>query len=365
MYNALFTQGYSANNAVVKPPGFELVRRIYCREIQSVISYYHSRVYAVKSNHLLCRLLLSAGVPLSYELERYMEAAYTRSPYVAKYFKFTSEIEYGRFHSGIFYGPDSQEILLYRETYFDMHEGLKNWRSLSPIQVHLHPESNINLHLLDGRERSTANGLSVVSVDIPMLMLQYRGFIEDQIIRRYNSNGQHQALGESHFVHMYVLPGMLKSHAEIALLNRLMNLHNGAPMSASLVGLPFPIVDYHGRIDAVFKDVLKQLRDKNTSYATYLKNIPAFYEEDMQSVLLMPDVAPTRQVTWAMFLSRLDIMKFLVDIGGARGATYNLNLLHRLKIDIKRMKQDSILNSVLSADLYYDVNRTMDEILAT
>lgn len=356
MYN-LFTKKAVSANSVIKPPGFELIRRVYQRELATVVEYYNTRVYAVKSNHLLCRLLTTGYVPIEYGIDRFIEVAYARSPYLAKYFNFTSELGYGKLFDGDFYGTGNDEIILYNEDYFNPFDALDNWKCLAPVKVLEHPISDFGLLLPNGQENNTAKGVCVLSINIPLLLVMYRGFLFDQIKRQ----GQSQ-LGVEHFVHMHVLPGMLKSHLELITLNRLKNTFYGAPMSESLKKHPFLVVDYADKVDRVNKEILEHLDNTSRLYSQYLKCIPSFFEEDMQSALLMPDLARTRQVWWSLILARLGTMKFLIDLGGERGIDSNMSYIGRLQIDVKQIKRENVLNSVLPIDIEYDVEEVFEEI---
>ena len=357
----LFTKRFDSTNSVIKPPAFELIRRIYQRQIDTITDYYHSRVIGVPSNHLLCRLLTTANVPFQYDVDRYMEAAYARSPYVGKYFNLTSEINYGRFNDGVFYGPGNDELLLYDESYFNPYDALLQWKTLSPVKVLEHPISDFGLKLPDGRSNSTATGLSVVSIDIPLLLLQYRGFVMEQYGRIIG--GEAGQLATSHFVHMYVLPGMIKSHIDLVIMNRLKNLYYGAPMSQATTKHPFQVIDYGSRVDRVLLDVLKHIENKSTLYSTSLKSIPSVYGQDMQDALMVPDMSPTRQVWWALILTRLSTASFLLDVGGKEGVRSNGDYLNKYQLIIKQLERDSVLASVLPSERRHDTLATFEEIL--
>lgn len=361
MYD-LFTQRFDSNNSVIRPPAFELIRRIYQRETETIIEYYNDRVFTVRSNHLLCRLLTTASVPFYYDLDRYTQAAYARSPYIAKYFNFTSDINYGKFFDGVFYGEGCSELILSYEEYFNPYEAIQNWKNLSPVTVIEHPVSDLALNLPDGKDNSTAKGLVVVSINVPMLLVQYRGFVTQQLGRVQSGNPS--LLDIAHFVHMYVLPGMMKSHIEIVILNRMKNLYYGAPMSDALDKHAFAVVNYSDKIDRVLEDIIDHVSDRQILYNSLLKNIPCIWHRDMQEFLLMPDIAPTRQAWWALILSRLSTVKFLFDIGGEEARRVNSSLLNRMRIDAKRLDRESILASQLPEDLFYEFQTMIDEIVA-
>lgn len=360
MYN-LFTERSSEYAQTIKAPGFDLIKRIYQRELSNIVSYYNSRVFAVKSNHILCRLLNIAAVPFEYDLERYYEAASARSPYVAKHFNFTSSISFGKSFDGDFYGPGNEEYIIYDDEYFNIRETLLNWKQARPIKVLNHNVSDLGLMLPNGLTNSTGKGLCVISINIPMLLVMFRGFMTEQL-RRVETD-QLGRLSNSHFVHMYLLPGMLESHLDIVLINRLKNLFYGAPMSESLKKHPFMVVNYSDKIDYSFEYLLKHLKNNKKLYSNSLATIPSIFYEDISESIVMPDVAPTLQVWWLLVLTRLDLMKFLIDLGGEASIAINRSIIHRLQYDLIKITRGNALAQHLSEDLLYEVNAVIDEIM--
>jgi hypothetical protein len=356
----LFSKRFEANNSVIRPPAFELLRRIYQREIFNIVNYYNNRVYAVKSNHILCRVINTTLASFNNDLDRYVEIINTRSPYVAKHFNFTSPIGYGTEHDGLFYGKGNTEIIVYDEEYFNPYAEIANWRQIKAIEVLYHEFSDLGLLLPDGSVNSTDKGLCVIKINIPLLLIQYRGFVQEQFAKMAENDSR---LGITHFVHMYVLPNMLYSHIELCIMNRLMNLFYSAPMGDAIGKHAFPIVDYSGRLDNVLKDVLHHIENTGYLYYTYLKNIPSVFKQDMQDCLIMPDMAKTKQVWWALTISRLRIMKFLIDCGDSRGLASNRSLINRMKLDFKRILDENTIEMVLNKDLYFDLSETMLEML--
>lgn len=342
--------------SVSKPPGFNYIARIYNREIQTIVNYYNSRAFYLNNTNLLVRILNSFSVPIEASIDRYVEMATTRGPYIAKFFDLTSEINFGKVHNGIFYGDKVKEILIYNESYFSPYSIGKDWQSLRPVTVLDHPISDLKLLLPNGKVNSTAEGLAVIAIDIPLLLTQYRYFLMDQ---EYNTES---VLGANHFVYKYVLPNMLYSHIDLVILNRLMNLHYGAPMSSNLYKYPFPIVDYSQAVDKDLKRVLTRLKNSRTPYFGYIQNMVSIANPSMVDSLKMPDLAKTRQVWWALFLSRLKVMKFLIDVGGSDGVRTNGYFIGKLKLDIKRLTNERIFDIMLPPDMLFDVKETLDEI---
>jgi len=363
MYN-LFASEFAGNLPVVRPPGFELIQRTYQREITTIVNYYNNRVFAVQGNHLLCRLLMTASVPVEYDIERFMEVISARSPYVAKHFRFTSDIDYGVFHDGVFYGPGNKELIFYNEDYFNPFDAVQNWKALQPIKVLSHQISDFGLLLPDGKNASTGQGFCAISINVPMLLCMYRGFLMDQSAR-LDSKGESQGLlGVTHFVHMYVLPSMLYSHIDYVIMNRMYNLYHDIDMSRATRKHAFLVVDYGDKMDNVLREILKRLEDYKGSYYAYLQNIPSIFEKDMQVSLIMPDMARTRQAWWALNITRFEIMAFLIQLGGEGGVNSNTTLIHQLQRTCQYLDRENMLKTILPSTLGLEVDAFIGEVMA-
>lgn len=363
MYS-LFTNQYSGHTSVVKPPGFDLIKRTYQREIDKIIDYFNNRVFAVKGDHLLCRLLMIASVPVQYDIDQFMEIVYARSPFIAKHFRLTTDRECGLFHDGIFYGPGNQELIFSNEDYFNPYDAIANWKNLRPIKVLSHQISDLALMLPNGYANSTGQGFCSISINLPMLICMYRGFLMEQTAKITGDGESTSLLGVTHFVHMYVLPGMLESHIDIVLLNRLNNLFKNQEMSLPLRKHVFNVIDYGVRIDEILKDVIGRLTDKRATYFSYLQNIPSIYHESMLESLVMPDFPHTRQVWWALNLSRFEVMNFLINIGGEAGVHGNGTLINEMKKTCRYLARENMLKSLLPPQLYFDISVLIQDVIA-
>ena len=77
----------------------------------------------------------------------------------------------------------------------------------------------------------------------------------------------------------------------------------------------------------------------------------------------MPDMAETRQVWWALFLTRLKLTEFLVEVAGETGRHYNQSLLNPLAIDLKRFITDNVFSKGLPMELVDDIPYRLAQLL--
>lgn len=358
---ALFTQTQSPVGGVSKPAQFEWLQRCYLSEIEKIKQYYNTRVFSLPNQHILVRALTTAIVPQQYDIDRYVEVALSRSPYVCKHFKFTSEINAGTPHSNCFYGGVVEEYVLAHEGYINPFQESPIWDDVPAVSVLQHPVSDLSLSLPTGSAYGNMAGTSVVTLDLPRLLLQYRTFCKEQA--KKIDQGSEQTLGPSHFIHQKILPQLLETHLDYVWMNRLMNRFYGAPNSLPYKKLPFAVLAYESKMDELADQVLKQITDSKSWYTHTLQSIPSFYKKDMLESLQMPDLALTGQVWWLVFLTRLPVMKFLLDVGGPNGIRSNRGYVNQLQIALKRLLSQGIPNGAMSTNTKFDFEYEANEIL--
>lgn len=343
-----------------QPPDLPYLRRMYQREIATLQFYYQNRVYAVKNQNLLVRMIQHIDTPMDYNVDQFIEVTRTRAPYIAKAFRLTSEIDYGNIHSGPFYGEDTNEILLYNDEYFNPIYFEKNWKRIVAVSCIWHPRSDMGFMLPNGRPSSTDVGLAVSAINIPLLALQYREFLKEQLLQRQDKQSM---LGPNHFVHMYVLPNMMYTHTDIVIINRMMNLFYNRAMGVSKHKHPFPIVQYENKLDNVLLKIIDEYKDRPMEYPWLLNIIPGISKNSGLETLQLPDIPPTRQVWWSMVLSRLDIIKFLIDLGGTESIRRNMVHLNQLKKILHRLMRENIYSQTLPFVDLKPINEKIEKLL--
>lgn len=351
------------------PMEFKNIKDRYIREVQNIKDYYHTRTYAINNKHILVRLSNAILGSLEVDNTSYLRAVNGRSQYVANAYKLTSSVSRGKIYRGEFYGPRYHEVLLFdseSHTPNDILSGpvipnihhSRHWSNQSPITVLWHENSDMGLLLPNGKDTTTGIGSSVLSIDLNLLSVMYREFI-----KRHYKNKEGSGLNAQHFTYMYVIPNILNSHIDITIMNRLMNLYYNQPMTQSMVKHPIVVGDYTNRLDAILKKVLTNIQDTPMRYEAMLRNIPTVSSRDMQDALKLPSVAPTQQISWALYLSRLKIIQFMLDIGGDKGRAANNDLINDLKFALKQLKKNNDLYAVLPLPMYIELMERVDNII--
>lgn len=356
MYN-LFSNPPRALGGQIVTPRFRDVEKRLVENVEKVVQYHRHGAFFVRTDHLLVRLISMVNAPLRYELDRYYEVASARSLPAANSLSLTSSINRGQWFRDIFYFGCDEIIIAYEGTDSPI-ELAKDWRNLQPVKVLDCPVSNMALMLPNGKAHNVEEGLAVIGIDIPMLMIQYRGFMLHQQFLLQQGKGEN--LGARNFVAKYVLPNMLYRQTDLAIHNRLFNLQSGEPMGASRKKYPFFLSDYSDLLDKGLEEVLKRISTLRLRYRDILEQIPKVFND---YPLQMPDVAETRPVWWALFLTRMKATQFLMDVAGEQGRHYNQSELNALKIDLKRFQSDNVFKAVLPVEMYDEVSYQLKQML--
>lgn len=352
-----FNSDLDINRGLLQSAQWNYAKKGLVRNIEKAIGYYQSRTFTVKSDHLLVRLLKSLGVSYEQNLERFTAIVEAKSLAFSRLFGLSSSLGYGKLHSNVFYGPGETEIIVAIDDYFNPYYTHSNWKSVRAVKVISHSKSDLDLVLPNGKNYEDSEGISVISVNIAELAVQYRAFVLEQYLKVQNGEN---ASPTSYFVHTYVIPNMLYSHLDYALFNRFNNLLIGSPNTAYKSNHPFFTLDYSNYVDKFYSILLRYLRRSERSYDAILNIVPNVDKDSLKETLRLPDWTPTRQIAWVEIISRIDACLFLSMLspkGGNKLSGSNVNYFLR---EFKHISQDNILNS-LPMNLRLDLELKIDD----
>jgi hypothetical protein len=359
--HTLFNFATTVQQGIIKFPEWSWVRDGLKRNLGTTIAYYRQNPQAVRSEHFLVRLLQSIAVSQSQNLDRYYANVDALALHMSMALKMTSSISVGKIWDGVFYGEGSQEVLLAHDQEFDPLWAHKNWQNLPSVTVLRHFRSDLGFNLPDGKKTGSEEGLAVIAINIPMLAVQYRAFRLNEINEARFTDSQRSVM---QFIHMYVLPNMLPSHVDLAIFNRIDNLAKGAPIGESSKGHPFFLPDtYAKRSLKIQQDILRNFERETLDFVTIMRSIPAVTKEAMDLVFRTPAVAPTRQVDWALTVSRLPMLSFLFRVADQGGRLRNQREINQIVRSVLAYRTGNVMRARLPEDVYYDVQYEIDQIV--
>lgn len=355
-FNFLYPVGQNA----LRPVQWPYAEAGLNRNLAIVKNYYSTRPFAVKSDHILARLLNNLGVSFNHPLERFYDIIDSRALPLSSVFRMTSSINKGIMFKGNFFGENSEEILMATDDGFNPHAVYRDWKTTSAVTVLMHPKSDLGFTLANGKKSGTETGVSVVQINIPMLAVQFRAFLQDQKVNFIDKGLDTRTVAQ--FIHMYVLPNMLDSQLDIALFNRAYNLVIGAPMGEQTKRHAFYLTDYSKQVDNTYKETIQYFSNNDKHYKIILKSFFGVTSEDFEKLFVLPDNAPTRQILWAELVARIKVLEFLVKLSPSNGDKLNKSENNFFTRTFKLYESDKVLESVMSKDTHHEIMYSISEI---
>lgn len=326
--------------------------------------YYRNTSYGSSSAHFFVRLLQSISIPKSLSDVRYYENMLGMALNFSMAMQMTSSIYKGKIHSNILYGKGSQEIVIATAEEFDYEAAIADWRNIRAVRVVRHPRSDLLIAPLDGRTESLEQGISVIIVNLPLLALQYRSFILDEFRKlKAAVNEAYSTATTQHFVYRYIFTSAVRSHIDVALLNRLSLRLDGQEPGTVERRLPVGLADYTARIDYVLNRIATQMVPEKKSLQAYLTNLPAINAPSQSERWLLPDIAPTRQVSWALNYSVEPLLKLYLRAAKGLGARANGTMIYSLTRLQRSLTSDTSYHQVLPPEIYLEFKQTLSDFI--
>jgi len=343
------------NNNTIRYPSYinkewDNIRFKYTVTYNKVQEYYFNRISPVPNDHILNRILNRLITLLPDDItDEILIASYidTVKEGVNRSFKVASIASKGAvLNSGLYKG--SQDILVYTE--FDTPLGISDmWETLTPVKFIYHNDNTISLVPPDSRVESKR--LYIYYIDYKLLYIQYSHWCKYR-----GDNSKDTGL----FISQYVLPNMLPSLVDIGLINRYIGTYYNKKIDSSFKS-PIDMFDYSGKINKLIASDIKKLKDKRITYIELLYNIPTIYGGTVYSTLFLNDYLYNNNNKFVLYVSRLPIIRFMLDLLGKNGIESNSALLSILQTEIILLENSKVLD-VLPDDLKVDVMDMLDDI---
>jgi hypothetical protein len=253
------------------------------------------------------------------------------------------------FTEGVFY-PECPEILVYaRNEKFTSMDLWRDWRAVTPVEVVNHPISSLTVVELGVKNpiSLTNPDLAVISIDIPLLAAQWKMW---------------QAAHPGHLIEAFltqiVLPGMMKSHLNVALFNKMMvqlGIREGCDVKTNLPMGQTP-TDQHG--EDLIKEVIAKLSNMKLQGGQILATVPVIYGDDYLGTVKLPSMAPTYQVEWALMSQKVDPISVMLEIGKIAGDDRMLREIISIRRTLLQIKEEkTIANGLSTATGQYLMDR--------
>lgn len=358
--HTLFNFQSGQQHGVIRVASWPTTQDTLARGLATFIHYYRNQATSVPSQHLLVKILQSMPVSRDLSTQAYYDAVNNHTTPLSMAMGLTSSFHKGKIFNQLFYGENSSEVIIDDSHPFNPEFADRNWQKLAPLKVVRHDRSQLALAALTGDTQKSPE-IAVVSLNLPLLFLQYRAFMNAEKAR-YGSQDSLKSIMQ--FVAMYPLPNLQTSHLDFVVFNRALNLLEDKPNERFQSRTPFFQTDYSQRVDGALTELLTRFRSTRLRFEAILRSLPAVSLDSQFDVMRVPHITPTRQVTWALVLSRLNVLRFLFRLNESSDAQENQQEMNRILREAIYYRSDSTLQYGLTPEIYLDVQRTIDELVS-
>jgi len=292
------------------------------------------------SSHLLSKILLNLNVEFKGDLDRYVQGCETAAKRLCGPLGLTSASSKGRLWTqGVFY-PGCPEIIVYGRTgKWTTQDLWRDWRSVAPVEVVCHPITSTNIVELGvmNEIRIPKPDLAIISIDIPLLAAQWKLW-----------QSANPGKNIENFLTTVVMVAFQRSHLNVAFWNRLMALSDIKPYCDVDTNLPFGQMNMDAPSDEILKDVVVKTANKSMGSNQMLSTVPVFFGSNYLDEVILPELAPTAQVLWALTASKMEQAAYTLNIGKVTGYNRLAGDLNVIRRTIRQESQDKFLSNGLT-----------------
>ncbi len=355
---SLLTQRSLGQRGAISIPGIQFLKRGIDTDLEHTLKYYNTYPTVVPSDHLLVTILNALQLHFELPYDEFVDRVYDESQQLSMAMRLTSPIWRGGICAkSTFYNSTVMEIVTTLPYEMNIKAAVEYWYELQPVKVYRHPFTDLSMGIPNGKYLYKAdNGVAVINVDMPMLALMYRCWYEAELKVKKSLDAIPTIKS---FIAMFVLPNMLYTHFDLAIFNRMDAIQNRAMTDPFKRVHPFVLVDYTRFVDAWIKEVLKVFYSSTLSIPMMLTQFPLFFHKDLFTLFRLPDYPQTRQIDWAILVSKINLISFLLDVDDRIGGRWNKDIKNLLVMDLRDLYSDKIMFSTLPESIKTQVYKTL------
>jgi hypothetical protein len=304
-------------------PELPYLRRSFAQQLDDVKAYYRRFPKRVDADNLLGNLLLHIPQRTDLDDRRYLRFVEDTAQGVARAFGLTSSTYRGKVHEGgVTLGSKTDEVVLVSYGVVDVNNAKRDWRNWAAYRYLYHTRTDLGMPIPNNT--TPGKGYGVAVLDIPMLALQYRYWLQQQKERFEQKESVYRFIGG------VVLPNTIDSYLDIAMFNRLARQAQGIGMSRFPTPHPFYLTDFSGRVDLLCQKILASQERRSDDLEQVVATTPMLVQDRLWDVLRLPKDPVTRANEWALQLARLPYVRYLIEtaVRGERGDRQYLNELY-------------------------------------
>lgn len=367
----LFTADVTTNYGNMLTPLHNRLVDISQRNMERALNHWRSNGSSILNTNLVMKIIKEIPVPsgdltqLSLnKVQKYYDEIRDKDYQYGNKFNLTSSTRYGAITKSQFYDDSVDEIIITNSTPFKP-EMITQWRDVEPIRVHRHPYNVTYYGLLARKSDLGGNGIAVLSINIPLLALQYLMWLREEAKYR-NSNGQEMVQPTTMFVAKYPIPNLLKSHNDIAIINRTLGRYENELRETKDVRQVFWLNDETALLDQVIVKTVVELKRTERFWPAVLLHLPTVWRNGIETVRLPIDIE-VRQNRWAWYIACLWMVNFLCEHEASFKKRKNGVALNDILKTLQRIKSDNTfyltgLTPKVKTTVGYELESIADQI---
>ncbi|QXO11095.1 hypothetical protein pEaSNUABM54_00269 [Erwinia phage pEa_SNUABM_54] len=321
---------------------FEAVRRRWDENISRLKGHWFASGEAVDSAHILSRLVGSFSIPLYDDVRKYFNAITDFVPNLclgAGIIAPTNQ-KPTQGERGWFYGLDGQEWLVSVDFDIDPEKALKDWRNIEALKVIRHTLTDLDMALPDGKQSNVPDGYVVIAIDIPLLAVQYYGWVKSQLNIETGNRERNQQ-----FIAQYVLPNLLVSQTTLAWFNRILNTWNGTPVAREGKQTPIAIATNYTSVDRVVGQIVDSIKLNRFEYKELMDLIPTATKSSMLAFVQLPYTVVHRQNQWVLEVAYVPYASLALSASAKFDNVQNQQERNHVWRLIQRIKNDRLFDA--------------------
>lgn len=357
---SLFNPPFNKDRTPIVLPIFDYLVKQTHYEVNKVVDFYKENLYNAKTTDRLVKILMDLQSFMHLSPESLVNTVRNHSARLCNAYNIVSPITNGKItNQGEMYNRNNPELFIYVEYPFDVKKCVNNYKHLKPVRVVSHEFSDFGYGLANGQYQTQETGIAIFTIDLALLALQYQQWFHTE---RYIKERE-TYLPTTHFVARYIWTGLLSTHMDNVIFNRLLNRLRNVRSAPTPNPHSFYLADYGDRIDGTLDQLIDRFKRQPMDWMQRLNSLPSLEYGSYFRSVSYPDTAPTRQIRWAMVLSKLKIVEFLLLTDQFSG-NEALNLTDRQAIarELRVMRNDRSFELFVPQAVLSRIERIYEEV---
>ena len=328
------------NVPLITPPrhGY-LSERVESGLIRAAYTYRRT-AHVVESDHILIKILQQIGLSYERNDKVYYNEVDARTSRIAKAVGFADyNAKVGAASKNSFFDPKIKEyVVSVTNGYTDLVSLEGMWQNFSPVKVLYHPYNDMTLNIRDGSRTKGIEGYAVITVDIPLLALQFHKW------KQWARQHLEAIPGVEQFVFQYPLVNMMRSDASVSYFNHVAAQLAGHSITPQRKNYSFSISDPEPLMSPDVEYLLEQNSIKPRNLIDLAQSVMLLNGDTVWDFLQMPNIPVGSGNAGILTIGTLPWLSTLAQMSFQSGSKDNGFALKYLQKRYRDLKSGGYLN---------------------